>query len=183
MYGMVNKTISTTVIQRYGQEKWDQIDQMLDFDTEAFVEMQPYPDEVTFGIVAKSTEVLNVEVSDFLRELGYDWVILTSGGSYGNMYSMVDGGMFGFIKNLNNMHQIIAAQMPELKAPSFLCDQNEAGEILVKYFSEREGLETFVEGLLAGLCHVFDEPSEISIVSIKNADQPFSEFLMTPKRG
>ena len=54
MYGMINKFISTTVISRYGQSAWDEIKASLGDYESTFLEVQPYSDEVTFGIVGAS---------------------------------------------------------------------------------------------------------------------------------
>ena len=179
MYGMINKFISSTVIDRYGRAKWEQIANQLDLNSEIFIEMQAYGDDVTFGIVGKAVEVLDVDAETFLQELGYDWVGETAKGAYQEMYSLVDGGMFEFIANLNNMHNVISSQMPDLVAPSFLSQRTESGDILIKYFSQREGLEPFVKGLLQGLCKHFEEDGVVEILSAKTAEQPFAEFSIS----
>jgi len=176
MYGMVNKFISTTVINRYGQKAWDEISQSLGDYESTFVEMQPYDDEVTFGIVGAAVTHLNVEPAVFLQQMGEDWVKETAKGSYKDMYSLVSGGAFEFISNLNNMHQVISAQLDELVPPSFLCQNSEDGSVTINYYSSRAGLEPFVEGLLKGVCNHFNEPARISTVSVKDDSTPFSTF-------
>lgn len=181
MYGMVNKFISTTVIKRYGQSAWDQINDQLDDSAESFIEMQPYGDDVTFGIVGAAIGHLNVDLAVFLREMGEDWVEETAKGSYQSMYSLVSGGAFEFLSNLNNMHQVISAQLTELIPPSFLCKKLENNVVEVQYFSSRDGLEPFVEGLLAGVCKYFNEPADVVVLSLKSETQPFSVFKVTFK--
>lgn len=176
MYGMVNKFISTTVVKRYGQSAWDQISDKLDDSAEFFIEVQPYSDDVTFGIVGAAIQHLNVDLASFLKEMGEDWVAETAQGSYQAMYSLVDGGAYEFISNLNNMHQVISAQMTELIPPSFLCTKGSDGSIEVQYFSSRAGLEPFVEGLLLGVCKHFDEPADVVTVAVKDDSQPYSVF-------
>ncbi|HSG60913.1 MAG TPA: heme NO-binding domain-containing protein [Pseudomonadales bacterium] len=181
MYGMVNKFISTTVINRYGQTAWDQINNKLENSAESFIEMQPYGDEVTFGIVGASIEHLGVDLATFLRQMGEDWVAETARGSYQSMYSLVDGGVFEFLSNLNNMHQVISAQLTELIPPSFLCKKDESGNITVQYFSSRAGLEPFVEGLLMGVCHHFNASADVATLSVRSESQPFSVFSISFK--
>ena len=176
MYGMVNKFISTTVKKRYGEDQWQQISALLDNSHDSYIEMQPYSDDVTFGIVGACVNHLNVELSDFLRQMGEDWVYETSSGNYQSMYSLVTGGAFEFLSNLNNMHQVISAQMHDLLPPSFLCKKLEDNSVEVHYFSQRDGLDSFVEGLLVGVCHHFNEPATVSLVSTKSEEQPFSVF-------
>ncbi|GFD68963.1 hypothetical protein KUL156_02510 [Alteromonas sp. KUL156] len=178
MYGMINKFISTTVINRYGQSAWDEIKASLGDYESTFLEVQPYSDEVTFGIVGASVEHLNVDLAVFLRQMGEDWVKETSQGSYKDMYSLVSGGAFEFISNLNNMHQVISAQLEALVPPSFLCEKNEDGSITIHYHSSREGLEPFVEGLLMGVCNHFNQPASISTVKLRDENNPFSTFLI-----
>ena len=92
------------------------------------------------------------------------------------MYSLVSGGAFEFLSNLNNMHQVISAQLKELVPPSFLCEKNDDGSITIHYYSSREGLEPFVEGLLIGVCNYFEEPAAVTQVKTKDEDTPFSTF-------
>lgn len=176
MYGMVNKFISTSVVDRYGQEKWNVIESQLGSDNSQFIEMQPYPDDVTFGIVGKSIEVLGVDPAEFLRELGQDWVRYTSKGSYKDMYSLTGGGLFEFIENLNNMHQAIGAQLPGLKPPSFICQKDGDKRLVVQYYSDREGLDIFVVGLLEGLCEHFGEHATVEVLSGRSEQQAFTVF-------
>ena len=176
MYGMVNKFISTTVINRYSEQDWKDINQSLEDYESSFIEMQPYSDDVTFNLVGACVTHLNVDAATFLRQMGEDWVKETSKGSYRAMYALVSGGAFEFLSNLNNMHQVISAQLKELVPPSFLCQKNDDGSITIHYYSTRDGLEPFVEGLLLGVCNYFNEPATITFVEAKTADTPFSTF-------
>lgn len=179
MYGIINKFISLTVINRYGQQHWDKIKSKLEFEAEEFVEMQPYGDDVTFGIVGATITELNLDANQFLEELGHDWVVQTAQGSYKSMYTLVSGGMFEFIENLNNMHQVISAQLTELIPPTFLCERDTEGNITVKYFSERAGLDAFVKGLLMGLCSHFNEPGQVELIAPRDEQQPYSVFKIS----
>lgn len=179
MYGMVNKFISTTVINRYGQQAWDDIKGSLGDYESTFLEMQPYNDAITFGLVGACVTHLNVDPAIFLRQMGEDWVKETAQGSYKSMYSLVSGGAFEFLSNLNNMHQVISAQLEELVPPSFLCHKNDDGSITINYYSSREGLEPFVEGLLTGVCNHFNEPATITTKQLKDDTTPFSTFCLT----
>jgi len=62
-----------------------------------------------------------------------------------------------------------------------LCQKNDDNSITIHYYSSRDGLEPFVEGLLLGVCNYFKEPATISHLSTKNDDTPFSTFLITFK--
>ena len=176
MYGMVNKFISTTVVKRYGKQAWTEISQSLGDYEATFLEMQPYDDEITFGIVGATVTHLNIDASVFLQQMGEDWVEATAHGSYKSMYSLVSGGVFEFLSNLNNMHQVISAQLEELVPPSFLCQKNEDGSITINYYSSRQGLEPFVQGLLKGVCNHFDEPATITVENVKDDSTTFSTF-------
>lgn len=183
MYGMVNKFISTTVINRYGQEKWDEIENQLPFASSSIVEMQPYDDELTFGMVGKAVEVLDVDATEFLHMLGRDWVRETSKGPYKDMYGISGDQLFDFLKNLNAMHQAIGAQMVGLKPPAFLCQQMGENQIIVRYFSEREGLTSFVTGLLQGACEYFGEKGTVRVTKRRSDQQKFDEFEIVTERA
>jgi guanylate cyclase soluble subunit beta len=52
-----------------------------------------------------------------------------------------------FLENLDALHDHLATIYPGMRAPSFRCTEKD-GAIILHYYSEREGLEPIVIGLV-----------------------------------
>ena len=70
MYGLVNKATQDFVIAGHGEETGDIIKTKAVVKEEAFISMQPYPDEITYNIVMAASEHLGVDANDILEGFG-----------------------------------------------------------------------------------------------------------------
>ena len=61
-----------------------------------------------------------------------------------------------FLANLDMMHARLSLSMPEMRPPSFVCEQLSDHQIRLEYWSERPGLGPMVIGLLEGLGEMYD---------------------------
>lgn len=69
-----------------------------------------------------------------------------------------------FLINLPNFHSRIMLIYPNLTPPEFRISHINDNSVRVHYFSEREGLEDFVTGLLQGLGILFNSPVSIEMI-------------------
>ncbi len=150
MYGMVNQAIKGLVEERYGAEIWRTIHTRAGAPSE-FSAMQPYPDEVTYGLVGAACDVLSAPADAILRAFGEYWISDVASRHYGPLLSSTGRDFVDFLRNLDHMHQRIRVTFPEYRPPSFRVKPLEEGVAQVDYYSERQGLMPFVEGLFTGL--------------------------------
>ena len=59
MYGLVNKAVEGMVCTAHGEATWLRIKAAAGVNVEGFVSNQPYPDDMTYRLVAAASEVLD----------------------------------------------------------------------------------------------------------------------------
>ena len=67
---MVNKAVQELITHEFGESRWLQIRQMAGVEDEIFVSTEPYPDEITYRLVAAASEVLGLPSARILEQLG-----------------------------------------------------------------------------------------------------------------
>lgn len=166
MYGLVNKAVKGFAIEVGGEQAWTEISTKAKSESE-FLAMHPYPDELTFALVEAAAEYFELSPEEVLRGFGRHWILFTAEAGYGEMLDLYGNDLEEFILNLDDMHTRLRISMPNLNMPSFSCQRSDDGDLVVDYYSERQGLEAMVVGLLEGLGERFNQP-----VSVARADAP-----------
>ena len=85
MYGLVNQAIEDLVRSRHGDTVWDAVKARAGLDVHVFVGMDPYPDDVTDGLVRAAAEVLEQPAAALLEAFGEHWTLFTAERGYGHM--------------------------------------------------------------------------------------------------
>ncbi len=178
MYGLVNNGIRDLVLETAGEDAWDEIRNQAGCPERDFISMQNYPDGLTYNLVAAASEHLNVPAQDLLQSFGKHWITFTGDQGYGPLLTMAGDDLAGFLSNLDAMHSRISLSFPDLDPPSFQAEEEPDGSILLRYYSNREGLAPMVLGLLQGVASRFDGSIEIQH-SAKRADSGHDEFVIT----
>jgi hypothetical protein len=169
MYGMVNQGVRGLVLSRFGEEAWTRIHTQAAAPA-TFLNFEQYDDAVTYNLVGAAAEVLELPAEAVLRTFGLYWVTDIAVKSYGDLMNRSGISLVDFLKNLDHMHTRIKVSFPNYRPPSFRVKELSDDELELDYYSEREGLLPFVEGLLAGLALHFH--SKIDIVLVPDTDHP-----------
>ncbi|MEM7219556.1 MAG: heme NO-binding domain-containing protein [Pseudomonadota bacterium] len=157
----MNKAIRDLVIAERGEQQWDTIASAAGSDPD-FIGMQTYDDAVTYALVGKASEILEVPAAELLRLFGRYWIRYTADEGYGSLLQLFGATMEEFLDNLgNDLHARVALTMPELRPPEFRTERLAADRWQVHYLSERPGLAPMVLGLLEGLAQRFDREVEV----------------------
>lgn len=151
MYGLVNKAIEGLVCSQFGEPVWEQIKAQAGVDEEGFISHDPYPDKITYALVAAASQVLNTPANQLLEAFGEYWVTYTAREGYGGMLDAAGSTLPEFLLNLNNLHARVRLQSPELRPPGFQCTDLAPGSLTLHYRTERAGLAPMVIGILRGL--------------------------------
>jgi hypothetical protein len=178
MYGLVNKAAQDFVISGHGEEIWEIIKSKAGVKEEAFISMQPYPDEITYNIVMTASEHLNADPNDILEAFGKYWIEFTMVEGYSHLLDLAGGTFPEFLNNLDNMHSHIAQSYTELKPPSFICEEIDANSFKFEYHSNRPGLARFVKGLLLGLGDRFNIELDIKYIGTIDGKENSHEYLV-----
>jgi hypothetical protein len=168
MYGMVNKAIRDLIVEGFGEPRWIEIADHVGVDHH-FISMQGYDDKVTYDLVSRASELLDVPSDELLRQFGSYWIRFTASEGYGSLISLFGETLGEFLEHLgNDLHARVALTMPDLHPPEFHTEKLSETLFRVHYSSHRVGLKPMVHGVLEGLALRFDENVEVThIESVK----------------
>ena len=162
MYGMIHKAAREFTIQQHGEDRWRAILSRTDLSDEHFISGQHYSDDATLSLIGAIAEDLQIDAGDVLRAFGQYWIRYTATTDYAAALQMCGDDLVTFLHNLDDLHRGIKTTMPEAQLPSFSVLQADDRRIELLYQSERQGLASFVSGLLTGLMDKFSETGAIS---------------------
>ena len=178
MHGLVNQGVHDLAIQLGGEQLWREIRTAAGFDQETFIGMESYDDDITRRLVEGAGLVLGISTSEVLQAFGRHWILYTARRGYGPIFDTMGRSLTEFLGNLDAMHARLSLSMPDLRPPSFVCEQLGEGLIRLEYRSDRPGLAPMVIGLLNGLGELFELELTITqtVDRIDGADH--DEFLI-----
>ncbi|KFM79990.1 Guanylate cyclase soluble subunit beta-1, partial [Stegodyphus mimosarum] len=106
---------------------------------------------------------------DFCQESGYDKILQVLGSSPRD-----------FLQNLDALHDHLATIYPGMRAPSFRCTERpEDGTLILHYYSEREGLEPIVIGLVKAVASKLHKTEvEVEVVQRKSSTCDHVQFAI-----
>jgi hypothetical protein len=181
MYGLVNQAIEDLVRSNQGDATWEVIKQRAGLQTEAFLSMEEYPDEVTHRLVQAAAEILNTPSEEFLRAFGEYWVLYTAKKGYGEMLTAAGETLPEFLQNLDTLHTRVGVIMPNLQPPSFGCTEVSDNSLHLHYYSHREGLAPMVIGLVQGLGKMFGTETEVQHIKGHHTGEDHDVFYISWK--
>jgi len=168
MYGIVNKAIEDLVIANFGEEKWEAIKDRSGIDIDFFISSEPYDDDVTFKLAVAVSEEMHMTVGDVLIAFGEWWVVKTTTEKYPGLMDSGGDNLRDFLVNLPNFHNRVMLIYPKLTPPEFkVSDITEHG-LNLHYFSQRQGLQEFVRGLIQGLGKMFNTPLTLELIQTRD---------------
>lgn len=177
--GIVNKGLEELIRHRYGHATWSRITRRAGVDVTTFTHHQRYPDALTYGLVEAASAELGVAPRQLLHDFGVHWVAYTSRESYGELMALAGDTLPEFLANMDRLHALAAAHMPDMHPPSFSVSEVTEGSLRLRYQSARPGLAPMVEGLLAGLGPRFGMRITSAQVQSRAAGGDHDEFLVT----
>ena len=159
MYGMVNKAVRGLVLEQFGEDAWKAIYGKADAP-ENFDAFHQYDDAVTYGLVGAAAEVLELPANTILYAFGEYWVLKVAAKSYADLLDTTGTDFLSFVKGLDQMHSRIKVTFPNYRPPSFRVKVLADDKFQLDYYSDREGLLPFVDGLMHGLATHFEQKIE-----------------------
>ena len=167
MYGMVTKAIGEMVIDRFGEDAWDEVKRKADVDVDVFISNDGYPDEMTYRLVGAASERLNMPVEDILIEFGRHWILNTAMEGYGPMIRAGGQTLPEFLEQLPNFHTRLSMILPHLSPPRFVCTDITEHSLNLHYHTHRPGFTPFVLGIMQGLSTLYATPLDVTLISSK----------------
>lgn len=158
---MIHRAARAFAIAKLGEAFWTRFAQQRGLTDAAFITADSYPDEMTFDLVAGLSEASGIDQPALLEAFGVYWIDYARQGPYASMMAMGGADLPTFLGNLNRMHGGLAMAMPGSRMPTFQLLRNSPDHLKLRYVSDRSGLDTFVLGLLKGLCGMFGIPADV----------------------
>ena len=178
MYGMVNQGIKEYVTSNLGDPTWRKILEKSGLDSDQFETMLAYDDDMTYRLVFAASDVLELSTDQVLEAFGKFWVNYAGDTAIGRLLDFGGETLFELLDSLNEMHERIQMSLPHLRPPSFEFEMSEGNVHQLHYYSEREGLQPMVIGLVKGLALKCGENVQIRIVQsrLNGADHDIFEL-------
>lgn len=176
MYGLVSRALEDLVILKYGEDSWDSIKSKANVEIDAFINNEPYPDEVTYKLVAAASEVLKISAKEVLLQFGRHWILKTGIENYGSLLRAGGESLQQFLINLHRFHARVQLIFPDLEPPTFYCTDLRENSLRLHYITHRRNLTDFVEGLLEGLSILFNTPIRVNLVEAKSSGADHDVF-------
>ncbi len=173
MYGLVHTALQKMVVERFSRSTWDEIVEQSEVPVDSFLTMRPYDDEITLALINSASTILNMSVDESLEAFGHYWLTSFAPHEYGMLLDHAGRTPFGFIKNLDDLHDRISTVFSDFRPPSFRVELIDDKHARVTYRSERTGLTPFVLGIMKGLDDYFEEGVEV--LAVTSIDVPFGE--------
>lgn len=158
MYGLLNQALQAYVTDTFGVAKWQEIAPGLG----AFDKLSPYPDDLTVNLVTRTAAVLHTTPDAVLAAFGEYWVKYTDEQGYKLLFDIAGPSLKHFLMSLNALHDRVQQSFPKLKPPTFKTEEFDSNTLILRYFSDRQGLCPIVPGILRGLSKRFDTPIVIA---------------------
>ena len=163
MHGAVNQAVEDLVTAKFGLDTWLKIKAKSGFTEEMFLSNEPYPDQLTYDLVVATHEVTGLSPDVILIALGEHWVLETGMKKYGALLKSGGKGFEEFINYLPNFHSRVMLLYPNIIPPEFEVETISKNELILHYHSKRNGLTSFVYGLILGIGKLFDHSVEIEV--------------------
>jgi guanylate cyclase soluble subunit beta len=149
------------MLDRLGPSAWAKVERETSTGPADLISLCVYDDSKTIQLIVASAARLGMPVDDALREFGRYWVRFAELSSFGPIMDFTGQDLVTFINNLDRMHRSVVLAMPDARVPSFTLIEETRQRLLVRYRSDRTGLEMFVIGLLEGLMDRLNETGTV----------------------
>lgn len=180
MYGLINSSMRRMVIEHNGADFWARL--ASDFDLpDDFSTMRSYSDDLTYRMVSALSERLAIGPDAVLEGFGRFFIRDISGSEFGSMVKIFGADFRQCLSNLNMMHEHMGGSFEGMIPPRFYIEELNANELVVKYYSQRRGMESMVIGLLAGLAEFYKENLTVSSMTPSQDQEgnPFHLYHLT----
>ncbi|XP_033920695.1 guanylate cyclase soluble subunit beta-1 isoform X2 [Melopsittacus undulatus] len=186
MYGFVNHALELLVIRNYGPAVWEDIKKEAQLDEEGqFLVRIIYDDSKTYDLVAAASKVLNLNAGEILQMFGKMFFVFCQESGYDTILRVLGSNVREFLQNLDALHDHLATIYPGMRAPSFRCTDAEKGKgLILHYYSEREGLQDIVIGIIKTVAQqIHGTEIDMKVIQQRNEECDHIQFLIEEKES
>ncbi|KAJ8298046.1 hypothetical protein KUTeg_024577 [Tegillarca granosa] len=155
----------------------------LDMDGK-FLVRQIYEDAISYDLVGAASKVLNIPAGDILELFGKTFFDFCQESGYDKILQVLGGNTRDFLQNLDALHDHLATIYPGMRAPSFRCSKRDDGVLILHYYSERNGLEPIVCGIVKAVASKLHNANvDVEVYRSKDKDCDHIQFAIVDKTG
>ncbi|OQV20579.1 Guanylate cyclase soluble subunit beta-1 [Hypsibius exemplaris] len=132
-----------------------------------------YADEMTYRLVVAAEKILGVKVATVLELFGGFFYEFCIESGYDKILQVLGSTPTAFLENLDALHDHLASIYPGMRAPSFRCTKVDYKSTILHYYSERDGLEPIVLGIVKAVASkLHNREVTIKVHIAKSAEGP-----------
>ncbi len=160
MKGTIIKSVGKLVVEKFGEEKWEQCLNVNGFDTDhVFLVRDDVDDAIVMKIINSLPEILGLTIQDIIDAFGDYWVNVYSPQIY-HYYYQIYTSLKEFIFATPKIHNDITANIPNAVPPNFVFTWLNDKELKIEYYSKRNMVD-FAIALIRGLAKYYNEKIDI----------------------
>uniref|UniRef100_A0A914WSB0 Heme NO-binding domain-containing protein n=1 Tax=Plectus sambesii TaxID=2011161 RepID=A0A914WSB0_9BILA len=151
MFGWIHESFRQLVNRKYGRDVWLRILEISNFEEGTECEISHYyKDEDTMRIVNAMANIIGVPVEEVWEAYGGFLIQFTLETGWDELLRAMAQDLEGFLDSLDSLHYFIdhVVYKTKLKGPSFRCEPQNDGSLLLHYYSKRSGLYPIVKGVV-----------------------------------
>ncbi|XP_069778965.1 guanylate cyclase soluble subunit beta-1 [Narcine bancroftii] len=184
MYGFVNHALELLIQRNYGPLVWENIKKEAQLDVEGqFLVRIIYDDSKTYDLISAASKVLKINAGEILQMFGKMFFEFCQESGYDTILRVLGSNVREFLQNLDALHDHLATIYPGMRAPSFRCTDADKGKgLLLHYYSEREGLQDIVIGIIKTVSQQLHGTAiDMKVIQQKSEECDHIQFLIEHK--
>lgn len=121
-----------------------------------------------------------INTNDILESFGEMFFEFCQESGYQRILQVLGGSLRDFISNLDALHDHLGSIYPGMSAPSFrVSDQQSDGALILHYYSEREGLEHIVIGIIKTVARkLLNTEVSVEVIQQKGDKRDHAQFVI-----
>ncbi|XP_047473714.1 soluble guanylate cyclase 88E-like [Penaeus chinensis] len=168
MYGLLVENFSEYVKAEYGEEKWEEIRRLANINQISFSTHKVYEEDVIPRLAKVAVTVLGVTEESLMFAVGEFFVEFVGQYGYDRVLSVLGRHVRDFLNGLDNLHEYLKDAYPEMKPPSFFCENETSNGMLLHYRSKRKGYAHYTMGQIKQVARRFYN-TDMEIVLLKKS--------------
>ncbi|PIC14273.1 hypothetical protein B9Z55_027237 [Caenorhabditis nigoni] len=151
MFGWIHESFRQLVTRKYGKDIWEKIVHMAKFELGTESEIAHYyNDDETLRLVNSMANVIGIPIEEIWEAYGGFLIQFTMETGWDELLRAMAPDLEGFLDSLDSLHYFIdhVVYKTKLRGPSFRCDVQADGTLLLHYYSKRSGLYPIVKGVV-----------------------------------
>ena len=182
MYGVINYSVKTLVLEKFGQDTWTRICAEAGVEDDDFKFHEYHPDGQTVSLVLAASKVLGVEADQVLEIYGEYFLKFLEDEAMDKILHIMGSNLADFLDNLDWLHQHLRGTWQDALFPHFRREVRGDGDVDLYYQSGRGSLlAPFIKGLLSAIADkLYHTPVEIKILEVSDKGAQFHIHFVPP---